>query len=79
MPRSAIPEPRGPLSQHTSDKLSEFDLPVESQQRGDKDVFPEDSWAAWSCLLGSFLMMFPSFGFQTAGNTYPHSSLCHNR
>ncbi|KAJ5523972.1 hypothetical protein N7494_010622 [Penicillium frequentans] len=69
MRRSAIPEPRGPLGQHTSDKRSEFSLSVESQQRGDEDVFPEDSWAAWSCLLGSFLMMFPSFGFQTAVGT----------
>jgi hypothetical protein len=30
-------------------------------------AYPEGGWEAWTCLLGSFLMMFPSFGFQTAG------------
>lgn len=35
-------------------------------------AYPEGGWEAWTCLLGSSLMMFPSFGFQTAG-TYLHS------
>ncbi|KAJ5921460.1 hypothetical protein N7466_009786 [Penicillium verhagenii] len=69
MRQSAVPETRMPLRQHISDKRNESDLPVESQEGDDKDEFPEDSWAAWSCLLGSFLMMFPSFGFQTAIGT----------
>jgi hypothetical protein len=30
-------------------------------------AFPEGGREAWMCLLGSCLMMFPSFGFQTAG------------
>lgn len=30
-------------------------------------AFPEGGLGGWMCLLGSFLMMFPSFGFQTAG------------
>lgn len=37
---------------------------------GDESVslaYPEGGMEAWSCLLGAFLMMFPSFGFQTAG------------
>ncbi|CAG8220038.1 unnamed protein product [Penicillium salamii] len=29
-------------------------------------TFPEGGREAWICLTGSFLMMFPSFGFQTA-------------
>lgn len=29
-------------------------------------AFPEGGREAWTCLLGSSLMMFPSFGFQTA-------------
>ncbi|KAH2115640.1 hypothetical protein KXW65_002373 [Aspergillus fumigatus] len=29
-------------------------------------AYPEGGWEAWTCLLGSSLMMFPSFGFQTA-------------
>ncbi|PYH46828.1 putative MFS monocarboxylate transporter [Aspergillus saccharolyticus JOP 1030-1] len=29
-------------------------------------AFPEGGRDAWTCLLGSFLIMFPSFGFQTA-------------
>jgi hypothetical protein len=32
-------------------------------------AFPEGGRDAWTCLLGSFLMMIPSFGFQTAGKT----------
>ena len=30
-------------------------------------AFPEGGREAWICLAGSVLMMFPSFGFQTAG------------
>ena len=30
-------------------------------------AFPEGGWEAWTCVLGSFMLMFPSFGFQTAG------------
>ena len=30
-------------------------------------AFTEGGPLAWKCLLGSFLLMFPSFGFQTAG------------
>ncbi|OKL61098.1 hypothetical protein UA08_03319 [Talaromyces atroroseus] len=33
----------------------------------DRHEFPENSREAWLCLLGSFFMMLPSFGFQTAG------------
>ncbi|PKX99079.1 putative MFS monocarboxylate transporter [Aspergillus novofumigatus IBT 16806] len=29
-------------------------------------AYPEGGWEAWTCLLGSSLIMFPSFGFQTA-------------
>ncbi|RAH46068.1 putative MFS monocarboxylate transporter [Aspergillus brunneoviolaceus CBS 621.78] len=32
-------------------------------------AFPEGGRDAWTCLLGSALMMFPSFGFQTAVGT----------
>jgi hypothetical protein len=35
-------------------------------------AYPEGGREAWTCLLGSFLMMFPSFGFQTAG-IHPHN------
>jgi hypothetical protein len=28
---------------------------------------PDGGLEAWECLLGSFCLMFPSFGFQTAG------------
>lgn len=64
MRRSAVPEP---LSHHiTADRSNRTDHLSDSDEE-DKDAFPEDTWAAWTCLLGSFLMMFPSFGFQTAG------------
>lgn len=29
-------------------------------------AFPEGGRDAWTCLLGSSLILFPSFGFQTA-------------
>lgn len=81
MRRSAVPEARLPLShQNSADKSSESDHVARSEEGDDKDAFPEDSWAAWSCLLGSFLMMFPSFGFQTAGKELVafKSPLCHD-
>jgi hypothetical protein len=37
-------------------------------------AYPEGGWEAWTCLLGSSLIMFPSFGFQTAG-IHLHSHL----
>ena len=30
---------------------------------------PDGGLEAWKCLLGSFCLMFPSFGFQTAGKS----------
>lgn len=30
-------------------------------------AFPEGGLEGWTCLFGSCLLMFPSFGFQTAG------------
>jgi hypothetical protein len=55
-----------PLSHHfVADRSTGADHLSDSDEE-DKDAFPEDTWAAWTCLLGSFLMMFPSFGFQTA-------------
>jgi hypothetical protein len=84
MRRSAVPEPRVPLShRRIADKSSESNRPPESEEGDDRDAFPENSWGAWSCLVGSFLMMFPSFGFQTAGkkivtfnNTQKDPRLC---
>ncbi|KAJ5909040.1 hypothetical protein N7495_001722 [Penicillium taxi] len=68
MRRSVVPEPRLPISHlniavRTTTESEHHGERGEGNERGD---FPEHSWAAWSCLLGSFLMMFPSFGFQTA-------------
>ncbi|CAI7612962.1 unnamed protein product [Penicillium pancosmium] len=68
MRRSTLPEPRAPLNQQPiSDTSAETRQDTDSSEdEDDKDTFPENSRQAWSCLLGSFLMMFPSFGFQTA-------------
>lgn len=35
---------------------------------------PEGGNEAWTCLLGSFALMVPSFGFQTASQSPPNSS-----
>ncbi|KAK9493005.1 hypothetical protein V1508DRAFT_417081 [Lipomyces doorenjongii] len=37
-------------------------LPVEAS----RENYPGGGKEAWRCLLGSFLLMIPSFGFQTA-------------
>ncbi|KAL4974474.1 major facilitator superfamily domain-containing protein [Aspergillus desertorum] len=37
-----------------------------AQTHGVSWAFPEGGRQAWACLLGSCLLMFPSFGFQTA-------------
>ncbi|KAI9039882.1 putative MFS monocarboxylate transporter [Aspergillus affinis] len=41
-------------------------VPENSTNEGVSLAFPEGGREAWICLLGSALMMFPSFGFQTA-------------
>jgi hypothetical protein len=63
---------------HPEDVLRQRAVP----SAGDADVAParaaeisgERDWdqpdggrEAWKCLFGSFCLMFPSFGFQTAG------------
>lgn len=49
-------------------ELSEVDATVsENTDVGVSLAFPEGGRDAWTCLLGSALLMFPSFGFQTAG------------
>ncbi|KAL4756796.1 putative MFS monocarboxylate transporter [Aspergillus foveolatus] len=42
------------------------DSPNPTQSHGVSWAFPEGGRQAWTCLLGSCLLMFPSFGFQTA-------------
>jgi hypothetical protein len=54
-------------------ELSEVDAAVpESAAVGVSLAFPEGGREAWTCLLGSALLMFPSFGFQTAGEITFH-------
>lgn len=57
-------------ARHTDFELTRDpdDVPsAETSANGVSLAFPEGGWEALTCLLGSFLMMFPSFGFQTAG------------
>jgi len=56
---------------------SELEAVLESPADGETSLaFPEGGREAWICLIGSSLMMFPSFGFQTAGEEqgYPFES-----
>ena len=47
---------------------TELEVVLESPADGEVSLaFPEGGREAWICLIGSSLMMFPSFGFQTAG------------
>lgn len=49
-----------------STELTNFEPPEDSAD-GVSLAFPEGGFEGWTCLLGSCLLMFPSFGFQTAG------------
>ncbi|KAJ5826585.1 hypothetical protein N7447_003348 [Penicillium robsamsonii] len=52
---------------HSSSDNNEFEAVLDNPADGDVSLaFPEGGREAWVCLLGSCLMMFPSFGFQTA-------------
>ncbi|KAF9887524.1 hypothetical protein FE257_010102 [Aspergillus nanangensis] len=65
MRRSSHPPDNGP-NDDIDDSLeltSAFDAPAQSEV---SLAFPEGGRDGWACLLGSALMMFPSFGFQTA-------------
>lgn len=51
----------------------EFNNPPDNESTsGVSLAFPEGGRDAWTCLLGSALMMFPSFGFQTASMILEH-------
>lgn len=39
-------------------------------------AFPEGGREAWSCLLGAFLLVFGSFGFQTSGKKATCGIVC---
>lgn len=68
MRRSTIPEiPVSQAHELTVDAHQEDISSNDEQNQNEKPPFPENSRAAWGCLFGSFLMMLPSFGFQTAG------------
>lgn len=49
-------------------ELTDIDNTIASPDadRAISPAFPEGGCEAWACLLGSSLMLFPSFGFQTA-------------
>lgn len=50
-------------------ELTEIDFDAPATPDADAAVslaFPEGGRDAWTCLLGSSLILFPSFGFQTA-------------
>ncbi|OQE40168.1 hypothetical protein PENCOP_c006G05774 [Penicillium coprophilum] len=56
-----------PTTHRSGDNRAELDAVLEDPADGDVSLaFPEGGRDAWGCLLGSCLMMFPSFGFQTA-------------
>ncbi|RAK98085.1 putative MFS monocarboxylate transporter [Aspergillus ibericus CBS 121593] len=55
--------PDAELGSELSDQSSE------NPTTGVSWAFPEGGRQAWTCLLGSFLLMFPSFGFQAAVGT----------
>ncbi|OJZ90613.1 hypothetical protein ASPFODRAFT_203124 [Aspergillus luchuensis CBS 106.47] len=46
-----------------------YDTEQPADGPGVSQAFPEGGREAWMCLLGSFLLMFPSFGFEAAVGT----------
>lgn len=66
------------LDQRDSYELND-NLTVQDTPADDATVslaFPEGGREAWSCLLGSFLLMFGSFGFQASGNKVAWGLVC---
>ncbi|KAL5361693.1 major facilitator superfamily domain-containing protein [Aspergillus floccosus] len=54
-------------SNETIELSREFNAPPDDESHaGVSLAFPEGGKDAWTCLLGAVLLMFPSFGFQTA-------------
>lgn len=68
MSQSAQHETLEPTEETQGIELGE----VPTNRTGVSVAFPEGGPQAWKCLLGSFLLMFPSFGFQTAGECSTH-------
>ena len=63
-----------PTSHNSSEHRAELEAALANPADGDVSLaFPEGGRDAWVCLLGSCLMMFPSFGFQTAGEDRSYS------
>lgn len=60
------------LRSSTDDYLTE--QPVDGP--GVSLAFPEGGREAWMCLLGSLLIMFPSFGFEAAGTSTLSYPIC---
>lgn len=58
----------------TDHELAELNAASENPDTGVSLAFPDGGKEAWTCLLGSALMMFPSFGFQTASMSHYISS-----
>lgn len=61
-------------TQETDHELASLNVASENPDAGVSLAFPDGGKEAWTCLLGSALMMFPSFGFQTASKLaqFPH-------
>lgn len=47
-------------------RFHQIELANRAEDDGEDAAIPEGGHDAWKCLMGSFLMMIPSFGFQTA-------------
>jgi hypothetical protein len=56
-----------PVRQETNELTTLEPASPEESTDGVSLAFPEGGREGWTCLLGSCLLMFPSFGFQTAG------------
>lgn len=55
------------------DELQDLNIGLEGPDTSVSLAFPEGGRKAWTSLLGSSLIMFPSFGFQVA-STYTQCS-----
>jgi hypothetical protein len=53
------------LTEHTDTSINRDDS-ADAPTEGVSLAYPEGGREAWTCLLGSALIMFPSFGFQAS-------------
>lgn len=59
------------LTSLVEDNIELDESSAREPSEGVSHAYPEGGREAWMCLLGSALMVFPSFGFQAGSKSFP--------